>query len=193
MYEGPQGGKEGERKIGFSDRATAVSYDRPWHNRLSFPLGQTQNFLFSTEYPLLYWLEKHAFDVTYASCADVENMFPLPNLAQQTQGTKEGEGGGRIDTNTYTDKDKDTDTAYDKALSSVARPYRRFKALLSAGHDEYVFIPIFIRVIRVGLCPSYIYSLSNPSYHNIHNIGTGRPRCGKCSLLRGMWGCISPS
>ena len=34
---------------------------------------QHENFVFGSEFPMLHWLEKHGYDVTYASCEDVEN------------------------------------------------------------------------------------------------------------------------
>ena len=57
----------------FDSRATQASYNRPFQNRQSKPQGQFENFLFGAEYPLLFWLEKHGYDVSYASCEDVEN------------------------------------------------------------------------------------------------------------------------
>ena len=171
LYEGPQGVERGKGKGNkggnmFDQRATAVSYDRPWHNRLSFPLGQSQNFLFSTEYPLLFWLEKHAFDVTYASCADVEDAFPLPDMAlipqngnsnsnsnsnsninsnrNRNSDQEEEEDDIGLHTKRGSDTDTDTDTgdananvAYQNALTAVAPHYRRFRVILSVGHDEY--------------------------------------------------------
>ena len=57
----------------FDSRATQASYNRPFQNRQYKPEGQFENFLFGAEYPLLFWLEKHGYDVSYASCEDVEN------------------------------------------------------------------------------------------------------------------------
>lgn len=58
----------------FSSRATMASYNRPFANRLVYPIGQSQNFFYNTEYPMLYWLEQHGYDVAYASFADIEVM-----------------------------------------------------------------------------------------------------------------------
>ena len=58
----------------FDSRASKASYNRPFQNRQYKPQGQFENFLFGAEYPLLFWLEKHGFDVSYASCNDIENM-----------------------------------------------------------------------------------------------------------------------
>ena len=58
----------------FDSRATKASYNRPFQNRQYKPQGQFENFLFGAEYPLLFFLEKHGYDVSYASCEDVENM-----------------------------------------------------------------------------------------------------------------------
>jgi hypothetical protein len=53
----------------------AVSLNRPWFNRLPrLRGGQHQNFLFGSEFPLIYWLEKHGYDVSYASSYDIERM-----------------------------------------------------------------------------------------------------------------------
>ena len=64
----------GGRQFSFASRAKKVSYDRPFANRLPEPLGKQQNFLFGTEYPSIYWLEKQGFHVSYASCSDVEEL-----------------------------------------------------------------------------------------------------------------------
>jgi hypothetical protein len=64
----------------FATRATMASYDRPFANRLQYPIGQQQNFLFSTEFPMLFWLEKHGYDVSYASCGDIEELFEESRL-----------------------------------------------------------------------------------------------------------------
>jgi hypothetical protein len=57
-----------------SSRAFKASYNRPWQNRHHPPEGQYINFLFGAEYPMIYWLEKHGYDVSYCSCADIEDM-----------------------------------------------------------------------------------------------------------------------
>lgn len=64
----------------FSGRAFRASYDRPFLNRLIYPLGFSQNFLFNSEYPMLYWLEKHGYDISYASCADIEVLHEEQRL-----------------------------------------------------------------------------------------------------------------
>ena len=58
----------------FDSRAVKASYNRPFQNRQFKPQGQFENFLFGADYPLLFWLEKHGYDVSYASCNDVEKM-----------------------------------------------------------------------------------------------------------------------
>ena len=58
----------------FDSRAVKASYNRPFQNREFKPQGQFENFLFGAEYPMIYWLEKHGYDVSYASCGDVEEM-----------------------------------------------------------------------------------------------------------------------
>jgi hypothetical protein len=66
----------------FDQRAYKVSYNRPFSNRLPKVLGGAhQNFVFGSEYPMLQWLEKHGYDVDYASCFDVESIY-LKNPSQ---------------------------------------------------------------------------------------------------------------
>ncbi|KAJ1437286.1 hypothetical protein B484DRAFT_428352 [Ochromonadaceae sp. CCMP2298] len=94
-----------------SSRASAASYDRPWRNRALPPAGQAHNFIFGAEYALLRWLERMGYDVSYASCGDVEQLhrLDLPSLSRQSgQGQGQGEGQGP-----------------------------RHSVLLSVGHDEY--------------------------------------------------------
>ena len=80
----------GNNSVSFGSRASKVSYNRPFANRLPSRFHKTknklshrgafENFLFGSEYPLLFWLEKHGYDVSYASCADVEIMYSTPNI-----------------------------------------------------------------------------------------------------------------
>jgi hypothetical protein len=53
-------------------RARKVSYNRPWRNRMLPPEGFNLNFIFGSEFPMIFWLEKHGYDVSYCSCADIE-------------------------------------------------------------------------------------------------------------------------
>jgi hypothetical protein len=64
----------GNGSYSFDSRAVKASYNRPFQNRQYKPQGQFENFLFGAEYPLLFWLEKHGYDVSYASCGDIEEM-----------------------------------------------------------------------------------------------------------------------
>lgn len=82
------GGWGGLTVVG-SQRAVKVSFDRPYENDGS-------GLFFQWEYPLVRWLEKEGYDVTYASDMDTH---------------RSGTG-----TNNY---------------------LRQYKAVLSAGHDEY--------------------------------------------------------
>jgi len=95
-------------KRGFEGRAVMASYNRPWHNRLTFPLGQAHNFLLHTEFPLLFWLERMAYDVAYASCSDFERMFPLPKAGFAVA-----------------------------ASPSPRAHFARHRVFISSGHDEY--------------------------------------------------------
>ena len=62
----------GDGNYSFSSRAKMASYNRPFNSRLSLPSGKYQNFIFGSEYAMIYWLEKLGYSVSYASCADVE-------------------------------------------------------------------------------------------------------------------------
>ena len=104
----------GNGSFEFSSRAFKASYNRPFQNRLRPPEGQHQNFLFGSEYPLIYWLEKHGYDVTYASCADVEDIFGI--------------------------RDSSSDSSRDSYPGQIEEPGPgppNYKVLLSVGHDEY--------------------------------------------------------
>jgi hypothetical protein len=66
----------GNGSFTFDSRAFMASYNRPFSNRLPKLMGgQHQNFLFGTEFATLYWLERHGYDVSYASCSDVELYY----------------------------------------------------------------------------------------------------------------------
>jgi hypothetical protein len=65
----------GNGSFTFDSRADKASYNRPFANRLPKPNGQHENFLFGSEYAMLYWLEKHGYEVSYASCYDVERYL----------------------------------------------------------------------------------------------------------------------
>jgi hypothetical protein len=98
----------GNGSFNFHSRAFAASYNRPFSNRLpKLSGGQHQNFLFGTEFPMLYWLEKRGYDVSYASCSCVEQLDAFAGLNV----------GGRND-----------------VVKSIIG---RFKVLISVGHDEY--------------------------------------------------------
>ncbi|RYY86146.1 hypothetical protein EON63_06215 [archaeon] len=93
----------------FSTRAFAASYNRPFTNRFKYPYGMSQNFLFSTEFPFLYWLEKYGYDVSYVACKDLEKM----RFSKRTPLKKHSPSPRPIH----------------------AKP--AVKAILSIGHDEY--------------------------------------------------------
>jgi hypothetical protein len=62
LYQGPSGTK--------SDRAYAVSYDRPIDMNSTALLGGPQDFLFGEEYAAIYWLEQNGYNVSYISGID---------------------------------------------------------------------------------------------------------------------------
>ena len=65
----------GNGSFDFASRASIASYNRPFNNRLYKPNGQYENFFLSSEFAMLYWLEKHGYDVSYISCNDLEQYY----------------------------------------------------------------------------------------------------------------------
>jgi N,N-dimethylformamidase beta subunit-like, C-terminal/Domain of unknown function (DUF4082)/Mo-co oxidoreductase dimerisation domain len=54
-------------------RAYKVSYNRPFTTRCcSFPNGAIEGYLFDSEYPMVRWLERNGFDVSYTTGVDTE-------------------------------------------------------------------------------------------------------------------------
>lgn len=53
-------------------RAYKVSYNRPFRTRVGTPAGR--DFLFSAEYPMLRWLERNGYDVSYLSGIDSDRL-----------------------------------------------------------------------------------------------------------------------
>ena len=54
-------------------RAYKVSYNRPFTTRCcSFPNGSPPSYLFNTEYPMVRWLERNGYDVSYSSGVDTD-------------------------------------------------------------------------------------------------------------------------
>lgn len=66
----------------FASRAKVISYNRPFNSRISLPSGKYQNFLFGTEFAMLYWLERLGYSVSYASCSDVERWGKTQHLTK---------------------------------------------------------------------------------------------------------------
>ena len=95
-----------------NSRAYKASYNRPWQNRYLPPEGQYQNFLFGSEYPMLYWLEQHSYDVSYMACKDVEELLSSPSSSFLSSSDR-------------TRKRK------------KQRRKKKYNVLLSVGHDEY--------------------------------------------------------
>jgi hypothetical protein len=67
-----------------ASRALKASYSRPWQNRLPKPEGHQSNFLFGAEFSMIFWLEKHGYDVSYCSCADIEMYHKHNQLRPET-------------------------------------------------------------------------------------------------------------
>ncbi len=54
-------------------RATKVSYNRPFSTRCcSFPSGKFESFIFGAEYPMIRWLERNGYDVSYFTGVDAD-------------------------------------------------------------------------------------------------------------------------
>ncbi|MCK1335491.1 DUF4082 domain-containing protein [Bradyrhizobium sp. 38] len=62
LYQGPSGTN--------SDRAYAVSYNRPIAMNVNSNLAQPTDFLFGEEYAAIYWLERNGYDASYISGID---------------------------------------------------------------------------------------------------------------------------
>ena len=64
LYVGSSGG-----------RAVKVSYNRPFTTRCcSFPNGSPPTYLFNNEYPMVRWLERNGYDVSYFSGIDTDRL-----------------------------------------------------------------------------------------------------------------------
>ena len=63
LYNGPTG------------RATKVSYNRPFATRADTPNGQ--DYLMSTEYPMIRFLEANGYDISYQAEADTDRSGSL--------------------------------------------------------------------------------------------------------------------
>jgi hypothetical protein len=61
-------------------RAVAVSYNRPFATRFDTPGGQ--DFFFATEFPMIRFLEKNGYDVSYVSQQDIAQAGAAPMLEQ---------------------------------------------------------------------------------------------------------------
>jgi hypothetical protein len=55
---------------GPAGRAHKVSYNRPFNTRG----GSTEDYLFNSEYPMLRWLERNGYDVTYSTDIDTDRF-----------------------------------------------------------------------------------------------------------------------
>src|SRR6185503_17996567 len=58
-----------------SGHAVKVSYNRPFfpYNSLFNTDGREADWYMNSEYPMIRWLERNGYDVTYTSCNDVDN------------------------------------------------------------------------------------------------------------------------
>lgn len=61
-------------------RAYKVSYNRPFANRDALVSGQAQSYVFSSEYPMIRWLEANGYDLSYASAVDTDRRGSAPLL-----------------------------------------------------------------------------------------------------------------
>ena len=67
LYSGSAGDSQGSQLD--PGRAVQVSYNRPFATRFDTPDGQ--DFFFSSEFPMIEFLEKNGYDVSYVSQSDV--------------------------------------------------------------------------------------------------------------------------
>lgn len=69
LYQGPSGTT--------GDRANAVSYNRPIDMNSNANESGPQDYVFSGEFPALYWLEQNGYDVSYITNSDAANTPSL--------------------------------------------------------------------------------------------------------------------
>jgi hypothetical protein len=74
LYTGPSGLS--------SDRANAVSYNRPININSTSNQGGPQDFIFGEEFSTIYWLEENGYNVSYVTAADIANEPGLLSKAQ---------------------------------------------------------------------------------------------------------------
>ena len=74
LYQGPSGTT--------SDRASAVSYNRPIDMNSTSNLAQPADFVFGEEYAAIYWLEQNGYDLNYISGVDASTS---PGLLLNTK------------------------------------------------------------------------------------------------------------
>ena len=75
-YNGYGGNSMYDGNTGFpSGHAVKVSYNRPFfpYNSLFNTDGREADWYMNAEYPMIRWLERNGYDVTYTSCNDVDN------------------------------------------------------------------------------------------------------------------------
>ena len=78
LYAGSAGDSQGSQLD--SGRAVQVSYNRPFATRFDTPGGQ--DFFFATEFPMIQFLEKNGYDVSYVSQIDVAQPGAASMLEQ---------------------------------------------------------------------------------------------------------------
>ncbi|MGO4837263.1 N,N-dimethylformamidase beta subunit family domain-containing protein, partial [Rhizobiaceae sp. 2RAB30] len=74
LYRGPSGQD--------TDRATAVSYNRPIAMNSTNLVAGPQDFLFGEEFSAIYWLEQNGYDVSYISGIDAATNGQLLRSAK---------------------------------------------------------------------------------------------------------------
>jgi hypothetical protein len=78
LYSGSAGDSQGSQLD--PGRAVQVSYNRPFATRFDTPGGQ--DFFFATEFPMIQFLEKNGYDVSYVSQTDVAQPGAASMLEQ---------------------------------------------------------------------------------------------------------------
>ena len=68
LYEGPDG------------KASKVSYNRPFGTR-QYP---TEDWVFNAEYPMIRWLERNGYDVSYCTGIDTDRPAPRSSITRSS-------------------------------------------------------------------------------------------------------------
>jgi hypothetical protein len=119
-------------------RAYKVSYNRPFTTRCcSWPAGEVYSWIFNAEYPMVRWLERNGYDVSYATGVDADRRGAeiLEHGVYMTVGHDEYWSGGQranveaardagVHLAFFTANEVFWKTRWEPSISAGAAPYR---------------------------------------------------------------------